>query len=50
MTKGVEDTPFDARSVNDRNATTLFLTELFRGILCSVSEIEESVIYIVVVW
>ena len=31
VTKDVEDTPFDARSVNDRNATTLFLTEMFRG-------------------
>ena len=48
MTKDVEDTPFDARSVNDRNAKTLFLTELFRGsvCVCLVSEIEESVIYI----
>ena len=31
VTKDVEDTPFDARSVNDRNATTLFLTEMIRG-------------------
>ena len=31
VTKDIEDTPFDARSVNDRNATTLFLTEMIRG-------------------
>lgn len=31
VTHDIEDTPFDARSVNDRNATTLFLTEMFRG-------------------
>ena len=28
----MEDTPHDAKSVMDRNATTLFLTELFRGV------------------
>ena len=32
VTKDVEDTPHDAKSVMDRNATTLFLTELFRGV------------------
>ena len=31
VTKDVEDTPSDVKSVVDRNATTLFLTELFRG-------------------
>lgn len=31
VTKDVADTAFDFKSVMDRNATTLFLTELFRG-------------------
>jgi NADH-quinone oxidoreductase chain I len=37
VTKDVEDTPFDARSVNDRNATTLFLTEMIRGLAVTLS-------------
>lgn len=35
VTLDVQDTPHDARTVMDRNATTLFLTELFRGKLHS---------------
>ena len=31
VTLDVQDTPHDTRTVMDRNATTLFLTELFRG-------------------
>ena len=31
VTMDVEDTAFDAKSVVDRNATTLFLTEMIRG-------------------
>ena len=31
VTKDDEDLPHDASSVMDRNATTLFLTEIFRG-------------------
>ena len=31
VTKEVADTAHDAKSVADRNATTLFLTELMRG-------------------
>jgi len=37
VTKDVEDTPHDAKSVMDRNATTLFLTELFRGLAMTLS-------------
>ena len=31
VTKDDEDLPHDAASVMDRNATTLFLSEIFRG-------------------
>ena len=33
VAKEPKDTPHDATSVMDRNATTLFLSELFRGSL-----------------
>lgn len=42
VTKDVEDTPHDAKSVMDRNATTLFLTELFRGVFRSWSSAESQ--------
>ena len=37
VTKDTQDTPYDTTSVLDRNASTLFLTELFRGLATTLS-------------